>query len=369
MSVFCGVIQKYFSCFTDELTLTVGLRYSDDKIVQEKHFDERTDLNGNPLFSPESFAALGLDSDQIAAYTMGAQGFFVGGVGVGIPGMPDYKETHHDRALLPAGKLEYRPNPDALYYASIQTAYKNGGFSTDGLAYPAPFDKEKSLAYDVGGKWTLADGRGQLGVAIFHTDFKNFQVANIDPNSGGVKFSNAAEAYSEGIELDTRRKLTETVSVSAQYAYLQARYRSFPNAPLSISQAMTGRSEKDDPQDLGHKSLANAPTNSGSVSVDYVQPLVGSLQFQANLSVSMSDSMYTDLADSDALKANSTVLVDLRLALTDTEQKWTVALIGHNLTNDRGQEFGTTNSLLTAGTYFGAIRPPASYWVQLEKCF
>lgn len=364
-----GYAQAAFD-FTDELTLTVGLRYSDDKIVQEKDFDERTDLNGNPLLSASSFEALGLSASDAAALSYAAQQYIFlpdppNGVGVGIPGMDYYKETHHDRAVLPAGKLEYRPNPDALYYASIQTGYKNGGFSTDGLKYPEPFDKEKSTAYEMGGKWTLANGRGQFGAAIFHTDFKNFQVANIDPTSGGVKFSNAAEAYSEGIELDTRWKLTEEISVSAQYAYLQAKYRSFDNAPASVSQGVAGLSG----QDLAHKPLSNAPTNSGSVSVDYVQPLAGSLQFQSNLLVSLSDSMYTDLANSDELKAHSTVLVDLRLALADTANQWTVALIGHNLTNDRTQMFGTTNSLLNAGTYFGAIRPPASYWIQLEKRF
>ena len=71
----------------------------------------------------------------------------------------------------------------------------------------------------------------------------------------------------------------------------------------------------------------------------------------------------------DEVLATTLDEADARLALADTENQWTVALIGHNLTNDRNQMFGTTNSLLNAGTYFGAIRPPASYWVQFEKRF
>jgi outer membrane receptor protein involved in Fe transport len=352
--------------FDDAWSLTAGLRFADDEIEQEKYFDNRVDLNGNVLFSPESFAATGATPAQAQVYSNRARAILGNIVGVGLPGDADFDETHKDRAILPAGKLEYRPTPDALYYLSIQSGYKNGGYSTDGLKYPSEFDKEKSLAYELGGKWSLADGRGQATAALFHTDFKDLQVATIDPASGGVLFKNAAEAYSEGLELELRWKLIETVAVGVQYAYLETHYRSFPNAPGSISQLIADPTAV---QDLDGKNLPNAPRNSASASIDYVQPLVDALQFVAGFQVSYTDSSYTDLPDSEQLKAHSATLVSGRLALTDTESQWTVALIGNNLTNDRGQLYGTPSSIVGKGTYFGAIRAPATYWLQLEKRF
>jgi outer membrane receptor protein involved in Fe transport len=354
--------------FDDAWSLTAGLRFARDKIEQEKYFDNRVDLNGNVLFSPEAFAATGADPALAQAYSATARQLFANPAAgnVGMPGEPGFYETHKDRALLPAGKLEYRPDPDSLYYLSIQSGYKNGGYSTDGLKYPSEFDKEKSLAYELGGKWTLADGRGQATAAVFHTDFKNFQVATIDSTSGGVLFKNAAEAYTEGLELETRWKLTEEIAVSLQYAYLESRYRSFPGAPGSISQLIADPKAT---QDLGGKRLPNAPRNSASASVDYVQPLAGSLEFIAGVQVSYAGENYTDLADSEQLMAEAATLVNGRLAVTDTEAKWTVALIGTNLTNDRGQVYGTPSSIVGKGTYFGSIRPPATYWLQLEKRF
>jgi outer membrane receptor protein involved in Fe transport len=355
--------------FTDELSLTLGLRAAQDEIEQDKNFDTRTDLNGNSLFSTESFAGLvpvpGLGIED--AYAATAQGL-AGAIGIGIPGMPNFNDTHKDRALLPAGKFEYRPSPDELYYASIQSGYKNGGFATDGLGYPNEFEKEKSIAYELGGKISVADGRGQINGAVFRTDFKDLQVAIIDPLSGGVLFTNAAKAYTQGLELGGRWRFTEELTGSLNYAYLQSRYNSFENGPRTISMSIADPLSTQ-PQDLSHKPLMYAPRNAGSAALDYVQPLNDVFDLQATVSVAVTDDSYSELSNSDELKAHSSTIVDATVALVDTVDLWRVALIGQNLTDDRNLIYGTSGSLVNKGTYFGQMRQPMTYWLQVQKRF
>jgi outer membrane receptor protein involved in Fe transport len=354
--------------FTEELSLTLGLRLAQDEIEQDKDFSMRTDLYGNPLLSPESFTGL-VPAGTEALYSGVAQAIYgPGGVGIGLPGMANFNDTHKDRAVLPAGKLEYRPSPDELYYASIQSGYKNGGFATDGLGYPNEFEKEKSLAYELGGKIAVADGRGQVNGAIFRTDFKDLQVAVIDPLSGGVEFTNAAKAYTQGIELGGRWRFTEELTGSLNYAYLESRYNSFDNGPRSISMSIDDPLSTQ-PQDLSHKPLMYAPRNAGSAALDYVQPIGESFELQGTLSVAVTDDSYSELSNSEELKAHSSTIVDATIALNDTVNLWRVALIGQNLADDRNLVYGTSGSLVNKGTYFGTMRQPMTYWLQVQKRF
>lgn len=356
--------------FTDALSLTLGLRAAQDEIEQDKDFGTRTDLNGNPLFSSASFAGLvpvpGIGIED--AYSAVMKGFFGDSVGIGYPGMAHYHETHKDKAILPAGKLEFRPDPDQLYYASIQSGYKNGGFATDGLGYPNEFDKEKSIAYELGGKVSVADGRGQISGALFRTDFKDLQVAVIDPLSGGVEFTNAAKAYTQGLELGGRWRFTEQLTGSLNYAYLESRYNEFKNGPRSISMSIADPTSTQ-PQDLSHKPLMYAPRNTASAGLDYVQPLTDALDLQGSLVATVTDSSYSELSDSEELKAHSSTIVDATVALVDNVNLWRVALIGQNLTDDRELVYGTSGSLTGKGTYFGTARAPMTYWLQLQKRF
>lgn len=151
--------------------------------------------------------------------------------------------------------------------------------------------------------------------------------------------------------------------MDASYGYLDSTYDSFENAQSNISLQMAGIKTQ---HNSGNRPQ-RAPLNSASGYVDYRQPLFGSIELQANLSLKYTGAYYTDLADSKQIEADEGVVVDARVALVDTELKWTAALIGNN----DGLVGGNTASGLTQspGTYFGQMRQPATYWLQLAKQF
>lgn len=360
--------------FNEQWLVTAGLRYSKDRIESRARYDNRYDFNNHLLGSLESAEAIVGPGPLAQALSATISGFMQSVIGANLPNTPAFKETHRDQALSPALRVEYRPDPDSLLYFTAQTGYKNGGFSSASLGDPTGFDKEKSTAFELGGKFTIADGRGQLNAALFRTKFKDLQVAISDPVTGTVGFDNAAEAVSQGAELGLQWRLTQALTAGLSYGYLDASYTSFPNAPCNVSaqietQAM-GPGAVCDMQNLRGKPLNNAPRNTASASLDYHQPLWGALELGINLTVSYADSFYTEIPNSKQLKGDAATLVDARVALTDTARQWTVALIGQNLTDDDGLVVGSPSSLGThKGTYRGQMRPPATYWLQLEKRF
>lgn len=337
--------------FNDEWAATVGARGALDKRRLKQDYSSRVDLTGAPLGATSP--------------TLG--GILQQNVGILLPTDPPYNEHDMDKAFLPAGKIEFRPDVDSLYYFSLQSGYKNGGFNTATFGAPTTFEKERSLAAEFGGKFALADGRGQLNFAIFQTKFDDLQVGVVDPQTGAVNFDNAAKATSRGIELDTNWRLTETVSIGASYGYLDSTYDEFENAQADIDKQLLGIKT----QDNSGKRLQRAPLNSASAFVDFRQPLFGALELRANAQLKYNGTYYTDLADSGQLMGDEAVVVDARVAVVDTEQLWTLALIGNNITDDDGMVGGNTASGLTqsTGTYFGQMRQPATYWLQLEKQF
>jgi hypothetical protein len=338
--------------FTDMWSATVGARGAIDKRTLRQDYESRIDLTGAPL---------GQTVPSLQAFFRDPR------VGILLPGDAPYDESEMDRAFLPAGKIEFRPDVDSLFYFSLQSGYKNGGFNTATFGAPTTFDKERSLAAELGGKLSLADGRGQLNFALFQTKFDDLQVGVVDPQTGAVNFANAAKATSRGIEIDTSWRLTETVSVGASYGYLDSTYDKFENAQADIDRQLVGIKT----QDNSGKRLQRAPLNSASAFADYRQPLAGSLELHANAQLKYTGSYYTDLADSSQLMGDEAVVVDARVALVDIEQLWKLALIGSNINDDDGMVGGNTASGLTqsTGTYFGQMRQPATYWVQIEKQF
>ena len=90
--------------------------------------------------------------------------------------------------------LEYDVNENVLAYASVSRGFKSGGFNGSGLE--PPFEPEYLLAYEVGSKAILGDGRVQLNVAGFYYDYTDVQVQRIV--NVGSSIDNAGEASGIG---------------------------------------------------------------------------------------------------------------------------------------------------------------------------
>ncbi len=96
----------------------------------------------------------------------------------------------------------------------FQTTYVCCGASMPNAA----LQPERSEGVDVGVEWRLANGAGHIGLTYFRQDTDN--LINFSFAVGGYENINKAE--SKGFEVSAAWQLNDTVSLSADYAHIQA---------------------------------------------------------------------------------------------------------------------------------------------------
>jgi iron complex outermembrane recepter protein len=177
---------------------------------------------------------------------------------------------------------------------------------------------------------------------------------------------NAAGAVSQGIELGAHWHVTSHWNLSADYAYLDAHYTNFDNAPCSIDQLLATTSSVCS-QNLSGKQLLNAPPNSFSGTVEYHTTFQPGFEFSAAFTGTYKSSYYTEVTDSSQLKADAMPLFDIRIALGRPTQHWTAALLVHNLFNRQGALMGQKPSLVAdPSTYMVVPNEPRMIIGQLR---
>ena len=104
--------------------------------------------------------------------------------------------AHNWSDLTPRAILEYTPTHSLLFYASVSTGFKGGGWSltsTSAAAAVKPLQPETSTSYELGAKVHAFDNRLSLNLAAYEADTKNVQVRSLvgpvltDTNAGGLR--------------------------------------------------------------------------------------------------------------------------------------------------------------------------------------
>lgn len=189
----------------DRLTLTVGLRYTDDNISNPSYYAGAFDITGMPqnTYYDETLVR------QMAA-----------GVPACLPISPtnppfqQCANTNTSRSDIEdeeiGGKigLSYNVSDDVMLYGNYSRGFKSGKFDveflhTDATPFPQRSLEEETLdAFEIGFKSTLQDGRMQLNGAVFYYTWDDLQVFNVGSN--GPEFFNLPEAEITGFELETK---------------------------------------------------------------------------------------------------------------------------------------------------------------------
>lgn len=145
----------------------------------------------------------------------------------------DYNQQSFDNV---SGRLvaKYNINDSMNVYASYTTGYRAGGFN--GGAFDGggdSFDEETLESLELGIKSQLMDGKLRLNAALYSYTYDDVQVSTVKSNNGGIstEIDNAAELSSEGLELDFAWLLTDTISLTGNYAYIDRSFDVFPAIP------------------------------------------------------------------------------------------------------------------------------------------
>ena len=136
-----------------------------------------------------------------------------------------------DSAVLPKLAIDFRLTPANMIYASAAMGWRPGGiFNQTVMAFlPIPFEdvayeKETSWTFEVGSKNEFLDGALRVNLALFHTEYKDFQ----DEFSLGTLtkvLKNAGRAEAKGLELDAEADLGPYLTLTASLGIVDARYK------------------------------------------------------------------------------------------------------------------------------------------------
>lgn len=360
---------------TDQLSLTIGLRYSDES--KDGSFSQpQTNY-------PSCEAQLGNFNPATGAFPP-APGVLTGNLVVlgcfpflapadlpqaaFLPLPRTFNDTFKDDELIYTGKIGYEFTPDISSYASFTHGYKAGGFNLDSTAAIGGADpkflSEEADAYEIGVKSKLLDGMMTLNVAAFLEKFTNFQVLEFT----GAQFQtfNVPKAETQGIEIETLLRPTDSLTFNGGLTLLDANYPDDCAGTQTSANVTT----------LCGNTLTNAPktvgiigaTYDGSLGGDYTFFLNGSLRYEGDRRTSTQAFSPTTGAavPFDVQEANTKI--NLRAGIGNDEHGWGLEAWATNVTNEitRGVTFNTT---LRSGSRSAFIQDPRFYGVTARKTF
>lgn len=183
------------------------------------------------------------------------------------------------RSLTPRLTLSYRPAEDRTWYLGIARGTKPGDFNPQvpNDSY-REVDEEDVWSYELGTKGLLG-ARARYALAVFYLDVDDQQLTTLVELDSGATASivtNVGQTRTLGAELETGLTLTDTLSLEASYAWIDAEYREY----ISTEQADLRGSDGSfaDNQRLGDVSgneLPRVPRHQASAALRYERGLGG----------------------------------------------------------------------------------------------
>jgi len=361
--------------FTDTFRATFGVRYTEeDKDVVSRQYL----------------------ADSIQGYDTPNNNFYLGQIQAGFFNTYayNYKEERSTDDLIPSVIVQWDVFEDSMLYASFSQGFKSGGFTAADDGEPGglglgewpctiepdgsvdaeacydttlpnddfEFDDEEVDAWEIGGKHTLLDGDMTLNWAAFYTEYDNLQTAIF--KGIGFTVTNAGSSEIKGIEVDAVWAATDNLRLGANFAYLDAEYDDFRDAPCTAIQldanplCGVAGNPGGDFNDLSGEPTLYASDYSASLFWDYTYPM-GSWDIFVAGEVNYRDE-FSPAGDNDPIdQVDDFTKVNLRIGARG--DNWEVMAYGRNIFDEDAiiQSFdtptltGSHSQVMEEGEVFG----------------
>ncbi len=138
------------------------------------------------------------------------------------------------------GSLRYEFNENLTSYVSVSRGYKSGGFNLDTIGAPnliasdLTFAPEEVTNYELGIKGRSSDDLVRFNLAVFDLEYQDKQVSQFISTGATTipsnQVTNAGRARIRGFEADATLKPCAGFTLTATAAYLDAKYTRFDSA-------------------------------------------------------------------------------------------------------------------------------------------
>jgi iron complex outermembrane receptor protein len=255
--------------------------------------------------------------------------------------------------LSPELTLSYMPSDTLTLFASLKQAYKSGSFGAGTVPTPGAdnsFKDEKVRGGEAGLKTRLLGGSLQANLAGYYYKYTGLQVGAIEPADGGIltiKVVNAGAARTYGLDFDANYRPggIDGLSFNGGVNYNNGRYTRLDNVPCWSGQTIAlGCNLLPDEntglftaQDLSGTPLIRAPKWQATFGFNYDLPVGNDMTLGITNSNRYSSRYATFLATgrpNDDNYQKAFFQSDVSLALRGERDRWEVALIGTNVTDE-----------------------------------
>lgn len=335
---------------TDSFRLIGGARYSEE----DKDYD-RERLNC-PIYAAPGNGTFTYISDLPDFPVVPTLGPVLFGALCGTPSFGDDRSSDN---LMPELIAQWDISASSVTYLKAAESNKSGGFAMGAPAQSlSEYDDESATTIELGWKTRFWDGRGELNLAIFHTEYEDLQLNAFVNDETGIPrgvVSNAGKSTSEGFEAELNVAVTEWMTLGGSLGYLDAEYDDFKNGPC-----YAGEPTLDPGGQICDKSgdaPPYSPEYSGAVYADISAPIGANLLLLGGVTLSFSDDYFTDGALTPEAVQDSYERWDANIGIADESDTWSVMLIGRNLSDETVNNY--TQPLVANVGYPGTPRTVA----------
>ncbi|HEU4821171.1 MAG TPA: TonB-dependent receptor [Qipengyuania sp.] len=371
---------------TDQLDLTLGLRYTNDK----KDFSA-TFGNDNTVCT----TVQGLVLDDLASPNATARALAGALIGLSCQGNSTAElngvsitDERSEDEFTGTAILSYKPTDDLLLYASYARGYKAGGFNLDRSALKSPifpfaattggaqalvgnlqFDPELVDSYELGLKY--ATGPFSVSLSAFRSDFSNFQLNTFNGTVFLVQTVNGCDELIGGSGADSDTSVAtgacapEDVTYGVRTQGFELEAQMVPAADFRVAAGLTYARTKYRDDIIGNKSgapldpalrklpgdnLSNAPEIVATGSVTWT-PEIGDSGLSGLVYIDgrMTGDYNTGSDLFPQKEQDGYALFNARVGIRGPEERWALELWAQNLF-DKDYAQVAFNSPFQAGT-------------------
>lgn len=137
-------------------------------------------------------------------------------------------ETFSD--TQPKVTLSYQPNEQWTFYATYSEGFRSGGFNASDV-FQDRFDQEELENYELGFKANLFGGRLDLSGAAYYMDFSNQQFFLFSTTDAVQSLVNAKSSEITGVELEFHAQITDRLTIDGGVNYIDSELKELGEFP------------------------------------------------------------------------------------------------------------------------------------------
>jgi outer membrane receptor protein involved in Fe transport len=319
-SVFANVDHQ----LTQDLKLTLGVRYSQDK---QDYAGCSRDFNGNMLPNVNVvnralfFAAYG----PVAPISQGQCNTF-------DPAKRSFglvTSTLDEDNIAWRAALDWKPTEDVLLFGSVSRGAKAGVTPINAAnisTQNGPAGQELLTAYELGMKAALLHHRMQANLSAFYYDYedKQLSVYFADPiYTALARLANVPKSSAYGFDGDVTWRPLRDLTLIASATWLHTEVEGY-----------TGINAAGQPQDFDGQPFLYSPKFQGGLTALFNHDLANGLKLSAALNGRWQDKSSADLEGNPLFAIDSYGLVNGSVGVSDPAKGWALSLWGRNLTDE-----------------------------------